>query len=74
VQDEFAQNIFPLMKVSWQAYPDNIGHLYFSGCFRCHNANHVSDSGKTIRHDCAMCHDIGIQGYTGEWVGSRPVR
>jgi hypothetical protein len=66
VQDEFAQNIFPLMKVSWQAYPDNIGHLYFSGCFRCHNGNHMSDTGETIRRDCVLCHDIGIQGTPGK--------
>lgn len=66
VQDEFAQNIFPSMKVSWKVYPDNIGHLYFNGCFRCHNGNHVSDSGETIRRDCVLCHDIGIQGVPGK--------
>jgi len=65
VLDEFEQNIFPLMKVSWQAYPDNIGHLYFSGCFRCHNGQHMSDKGETIRRDCNLCHDISIQGAPG---------
>ena len=54
------------MKVSWQAYPDNIGHLYFSGCFRCHNGQHMSDKGETIRRDCDFCHDISIQGTPGK--------
>ena len=62
VQAEFAQNIFPFMKVAWTAYPDNIGHLFFSGCFRCHDDNHVSDQGETISRDCALCHDIVVQG------------
>jgi hypothetical protein len=66
VQEEFAKNIFPGMKVSWRAYPDNIGHLYFRGCFRCHNGNHASDTGETIRRDCTLCHDIGIQGVPGK--------
>jgi len=66
IQDEYAQNIFPEMKVSWHAYPDNIGHLYFRGCFRCHNENHVSNTREPIRHDCVMCHDIGIQGTPGK--------
>ncbi len=48
--------VFPEMKVDWQTHPDNIGHFYFKGCFRCHDGNHVSDTGKVIRNDCAICH------------------
>ena len=70
VQGELAQNIFPLMRVSWNAYPDNIGHLYFIGCFRCHNGSHQTDKGETIRRDCTMCHDIGIQGIPGKGMES----
>ncbi|MDA8413619.1 MAG: NapC/NirT family cytochrome c [Desulfobacteraceae bacterium] len=66
VQEEYAINIFPLMKVSWNAYPDNIGHLYFKGCFRCHNGDHATNKGETIRRDCTLCHDIGIQGIPGK--------
>ncbi len=28
---------FAEMKVRWDAYPNNIGHLEFNGCFRCHS-------------------------------------
>jgi hypothetical protein len=66
VLDEFGQNTFPRMKVSWQAYPDNIGHLYSSGCSRCHDGSHNSDKGETISQDCTLCHDIGIQGVPGK--------
>jgi hypothetical protein len=62
LQTEFAKNIFPYMKVNWRVYPDNIGHLYYKGCFRCHNGTHRTESGETISRDCALCHDIVIQG------------
>jgi ribosomal protein S27E len=44
------------MKVSWQSYPENIGHFYSAGCFRCHDGQHLSREGKVIRKDCAICH------------------
>ena len=57
----FKTNIFPEMKVSWRHFPDHIGHLTTDGCFRCHDGNHVAESGETIRHDCNMCHTIVAQ-------------
>ncbi len=62
VQEEFAKTIFPEMKVSWRAYPDNIGHLIFPGCMRCHSGNMVSEEGWTISRDCNSCHTILSQG------------
>ena len=66
MQDEYAKNIFPEMKVTWEKYPDHIGHLEFNGCFRCHNDTHVSMTGKTISMDCNLCHIITAQGTPGE--------
>jgi hypothetical protein len=34
LQRAYAANIFPEMKVRWQAYPNHIGHMEFNGCFR----------------------------------------
>ena len=51
-------NFFPEMKVSWQAYPDNIGHKEFPGCFRCHDGKHVSADGMAIDHKCDSCHEF----------------
>ncbi|GAB4327554.1 MAG: NapC/NirT family cytochrome c [Calditrichia bacterium] len=62
IQDEFKKNIFPEMKVRWDAYPNHIGHLEFNGCFRCHTDRHVSETGKTISKDCNQCHIINTQG------------
>ena len=39
------------MKVNWKTHPNNIGHFYFPGCFRCHDGNHVSKDGKVIKQD-----------------------
>ena len=46
------------MKVNWKTHPNNIGHLYFQGCFRCHDGNHVSKDGKVISKDCNSCHTV----------------
>jgi hypothetical protein len=61
VQRLYETNVFPEMKVDWRTHPDNIGHLYYPGCFRCHDGEHVSAEGKTIRSDCDVCHTIVSQ-------------
>jgi len=55
-------NMFPEMKARWDAFPDNIGHLVSSGCFRCHDGDHESSSGQVITKDCTVCHSIIEQG------------
>ncbi|HVQ37376.1 MAG TPA: NapC/NirT family cytochrome c [Pyrinomonadaceae bacterium] len=49
---------FPEMKTNWETHPNNIGHLYTSGCFRCHDGEHVSNTGKVISNDCTVCHTV----------------
>lgn len=58
VQKIYARNYFPEMNVSWHKFPNNIGHLYSPGCFRCHDGKHVSSDGKVIPKDCNICHTI----------------
>ena len=58
VQRIHARNIYPRMQITWGAYPNNIGHEQFPGCFRCHDDNHKNSSGKTITQDCAACHEL----------------
>jgi nitrate/TMAO reductase-like tetraheme cytochrome c subunit len=64
VQDIYEHNFFPEMKASWQAYPDNIGHKDWPGCFRCHDGLHKTADGKrSIKaNDCNACHTILAQG------------
>ncbi len=61
VQKIYTRNFFPEMKVSWKGFPDNIGHVYSLGCFRCHDGKHVSESGKVLSRDCNICHTILAQ-------------
>lgn len=62
IQEEYNKNIFPEMKVRWNVYPNNIGHLEFMGCFRCHNDKHQTTAKKVISKDCNLCHYINAQG------------
>ena len=58
VQGLYTTNVFPAMKVGWATYPNNLGHMAFQGCFRCHDENHKAPSGKTIAQDCESCHSM----------------
>ncbi len=60
--ESYKKNIFPEMNASWDAYPANIGHVVYNGCFRCHNGNHESSTGQIITRDCDACHTILGQG------------
>lgn len=61
VQKIYSRNYFPEMHVSWKKFNDNIGHMYYPGCFRCHDGKHVSDDGKVLSRDCNVCHTILAQ-------------
>jgi hypothetical protein len=58
LQDIYSRNVFPKMNVTWGTYPNNLGHQNFPGCYRCHDDNHKSQTGKTITQDCSACHDL----------------
>ncbi len=58
LQRIYKLTFFPEMKVDWRTHPNNIGHLYFPGCFRCHDGNHVSAEGKVIPKECDTCHTV----------------
>jgi len=64
VQEIYADNFFPEMKASWISYPDNVGHMIWPGCFRCHDGQHKTEDKKlTIKaNDCNTCHTILAQG------------
>jgi hypothetical protein len=62
IQTSFSQNTFPAMKVTYDAYPEHIGHLESPGCFRCHNDAFKSEDGRTITRDCNLCHTVIGQG------------
>ncbi len=65
VQEIYRENYFPYMRVRWDTHADNIGHLNFSGCYRCHDKLHKSKDGRTITENCNTCHTILAQGKFG---------
>ena len=52
------------MRSDWRAYPDNVGHKNWAGCFRCHDGKHKSADGRKMikASDCNSCHTILAQG------------
>jgi nitrate/TMAO reductase-like tetraheme cytochrome c subunit len=58
VQQIFRRTTFPEMKLNWQTHPNNLGHYYFNGCFRCHDGQHLSADGKVVSKDCNQCHTL----------------
>jgi hypothetical protein len=53
----YNRNVFPDLKVTWGTYPNNLGHMDFPGCFRCHDGSHTTADGNAITQDCGTCHE-----------------
>lgn len=66
IQDIYRNNYFPDMKTDWRSHNDNIDHMRYNGCFRCHNNRLVSDTGKKITNECSTCHKFVSQGKPGQ--------
>lgn len=59
LQGIYGRNVFPEMGVTWNTYPNNLGHDdVFPGCFRCHDDSHESKEGQAISGDCDLCHTV----------------
>ncbi|QWV94453.1 NapC/NirT family cytochrome c [Geomonas oryzisoli] len=74
VQDIYNRNFFPAMKITWNTYPNHIGHFYSPGCFRCHDGKHKTAAGKVISKDCNMCHTVLGQKQENIPATSAPVK
>lgn len=68
LQHIYRSTIFPYMKVDWRTHPNNIGHFYAPGCFRCHDGQHLSATGKVIPKDCTICHAVLAQLQSGVYL------
>jgi hypothetical protein len=72
IQQVFQRTTFPEMKLNWQTHPNNLGHFYFNGCFRCHDGQHVSPEGKVVSKDCNICHTLMGQEEGGVSMAAAP--
>ena len=67
VQQIYSWNFFPYMKSSWASYPNDIGHMIWPGCFRCHDGLHkTGDKKRMVMNGCNTCHTILAQGAGAE--------
>jgi len=58
--DAYLDNVWPEMNIDWGTYRGHLGHQFADegyGCFRCHDEEHLTESGETISQDCTLCHD-----------------
>jgi hypothetical protein len=60
LQESYDGSVYPEQKASWDTHPNNAGHLYAPGCFRCHDGKHLNSEGEAIRLECNLCHSIPV--------------
>ena len=68
LQETYVISVFPEQGMNWDSHPDNIGHEFSAGCFRCHDGNHINQEGDTIRLECNICHSIPVVSTADEFV------
>jgi hypothetical protein len=56
--DAYTWNNFPQMKVTWNTYPNHLGHQNSPGCYRCHDNKHKTDDGEKVSKKCSTCHNL----------------
>jgi hypothetical protein len=56
--DAYCWNNFPHMKVTWNLYPNHIGHQESPGCMRCHDNKHKTADGDKVGKKCGTCHEL----------------
>jgi mono/diheme cytochrome c family protein len=60
IQEIYKQSVHLEQESDWDTHPDNIGHDYFPGCFRCHDGKHLNSKQQAIRLECNLCHSIPV--------------
>ncbi len=70
LQDAYAQSVYPEQKADWNSHPNNIGHEYSPGCFRCHDGKHLNEQEEAIRLECNICHSIPIVSSASDFVAN----
>jgi nitrate/TMAO reductase-like tetraheme cytochrome c subunit len=58
LQEAYSNSVYPEQKADWTTHPNNVGHEFSPGCFRCHDGKHLNEQGEAIRLECNLCHSI----------------
>jgi hypothetical protein len=72
LEEIWARNIHPRMRIEWGAYPSFLGHTDTPGCFRCHTRDLQDSEGKWISDDCTLCHSILAYGEPDPFAYLKP--
>lgn len=68
LKDIYDRTVFVDQKVDWTTHPNNIGHIYSPGCFRCHDGKHLNDQNQAVRLECNVCHSIPVVAGSQDFV------
>jgi hypothetical protein len=68
LQNAYQQSVYVEQKSDWNSHPNNVGHEFSPGCFRCHDGKHLNDEEEAIRLECNICHSIPVVASTSDFV------
>ncbi len=68
IQQMFTSSVNLDQKSDWNTHPNNVGHYYFPGCFRCHDGKHMDSNQQAIRLECNLCHTIPVVAIPSDFV------
>lgn len=70
LQEAYASQVYPEQHSDWTTHPNNVGHTYSPGCFRCHDGKHLDSNNNAIRLECNLCHSIPIVAGLNDFVAN----
>ncbi|MFN2197981.1 MAG: NapC/NirT family cytochrome c [Anaerolineales bacterium] len=68
VSEAYQSSVFPEQKSDWDSHPNNIGHIYSPGCFRCHDGKHLNAEQEAVRLECNLCHSIPVVAAQSDFI------
>ena len=70
LQEAYSNSVYPEQNSDWNTHPNNIGHQFSPGCFRCHDGKHLNQDQKAIRLECNLCHSIPLVAGPNDFVAN----
>lgn len=68
LRDAYVKSVYPEQKSNWDSHPNNVGHQFSPGCFRCHDGKHLNADQEAIRLECNVCHAIPVVAGYSDYV------
>ena len=68
LKDVYTNSVYPELESDWTSHPNNVGHQFSPGCFRCHDGKHLNASQEAIRLECNVCHSIPVVASINDFV------